>query len=56
MWLMNREGMLQEATDLGGAGLDWTIKGVGDVNDDGFADLVWRNGDTGATALWLMNA
>ena len=26
-----------------------------DVNGDGYADLVWRNTDTGATAVWLMN-
>ena len=25
------------------------------VNGDGYADLVWRNTDTGATAVWLMN-
>ena len=26
-----------------------------DVNGDGFADLVWRNTTTGASALWQMN-
>lgn len=26
-----------------------------DVNGDGKADLVWRNTNTGATAIWLMN-
>jgi hypothetical protein len=29
--------------------------GVGDVNGDGKADLIWRNTSTGATAVWLMN-
>ena len=28
---------------------------VGDFNGDGKSDLVWRNNDTGETALWLMN-
>ena len=28
---------------------------LGDLNDDGMADLVWRNVSTGAVSGWLMN-
>jgi hypothetical protein len=28
---------------------------VGDVNADGNADIIWRNGRSGAVAVWLMN-
>ena len=33
----------------------WVIKGVGDLNGDGQADLVWRNTADGSVAAWLMN-
>ena len=45
----------REMTFPGGAGLEWQIRGVGDVTDDGHADLVWYNTENGATAVWLMN-
>jgi VCBS repeat protein len=32
----------------------WHIRGVGDVNGDGRADLVWQH-DTGLLAVWLMD-
>jgi hypothetical protein len=35
--------------------LSWQIAGVGDVDGDGRADLVWRNTQTGDVAAWLMN-
>ena len=31
------------------------IKGLGDFDGDGKADIVWRNGTTGQVAIWLMN-
>ena len=55
VWLMNEEGLREAATFPGGAGLDWLVRGVGDVNNDGIADFVWRNIVDGATAVWLMN-
>ena len=33
----------------------WTIRGVGDLDGNGTADLVWRNTTTGAVAGWLMH-
>jgi hypothetical protein len=34
--------------------LSWKIKGVGDLNGDGRADLVWQS-DSGSLAVWYMN-
>jgi hypothetical protein len=35
--------------------LNWQIRGVGDVDGDGRADLVWQNTATGALGVWLLN-
>jgi hypothetical protein len=34
--------------------INWDVKGVGDFNEDGVGDLVWRNKLTGENAVWLM--
>jgi hypothetical protein len=33
--------------------LNWQIKGIGDVNGDRYADLIWQN-TNGAVGVWLM--
>jgi hypothetical protein len=33
----------------------WKLAGTGDVNGDGFADLVWQNTSNGSVAVWLMH-
>jgi hypothetical protein len=33
----------------------WKIRGVGDANGDGRADLVWQNMSDGRLAVWFMN-
>jgi|GEM_PF-6960213 len=33
----------------------WYVGGVNDFNGDGEEDLLWRNQDTGANGIWLMN-
>jgi YVTN family beta-propeller protein len=33
----------------------WTFAGIGDLDGDGKADLVWRNMGTGEVSSWLMN-
>jgi hypothetical protein len=35
-------------------GPEWQIRGVGDFNADGRADIVWRHAD-GTVSIWLMN-
>ncbi len=34
----------------------WRIVGTGDFNNDGFADLAWRNDTTGQAVVWNMRA
>ncbi|MFO1412747.1 MAG: FG-GAP-like repeat-containing protein [Burkholderiales bacterium] len=58
IWLMSSPTTIASAVFPAsvGAGSGWTLAGVGDVNGDGRADLVWRNTTTGQGLVWLMNA
>jgi len=46
---------IQWLDTLAPAGTNWKIAGSGDVNGDGFADLVWQKTDDGTIAVWLMH-
>jgi hypothetical protein len=35
--------------------LDWQIAIVGDFNDDGMSDILWRSTYFGYVAMWFMN-
>jgi hypothetical protein len=35
--------------------LTWKLRGVGDTNGDGLADLVWQNASDGRLAVWFMS-
>jgi hypothetical protein len=37
------------------ADANWSIGGIGDYNQDGKEDILWRNGATGQNFAWLMN-
>jgi FG-GAP-like repeat len=56
-WLMNGDKITghSEIQSLGAPYLDWEIKGIGDLDQDGAVDLFWSNRSTGAMAWWLMD-
>ncbi len=37
------------------AGADWYVGGIGDFNNDGKSDILWRNRADGRNSIWLMN-
>jgi hypothetical protein len=56
VWFMNgttytSEVALPATTD----DLGWRMVGTGDFNQDGNADIVWENENTGQNAVWYMN-
>ncbi|MDP9224863.1 MAG: VCBS repeat-containing protein, partial [Actinomycetota bacterium] len=56
-WLMNGPQAFAQ-TGLSVAfnpDLNWKIRGVGDVNGDGRADLIWQNIATGQVGVWFLN-
>ena len=57
IWMMTGAGAVTNvAFPAGvGAGSSWQIAACGDLDGDGFADLVWRNGATGEVLLWYLN-
>src|SRR5438046_897870 len=45
-----RPGSLNSLSDQA-----WQVKGIGDFDGDGKADILWRNAVTGENYIWLMN-
>lgn len=60
IWLLEGNNALghflrrPESGTVGFAGAEWTLAGIGDVNGDGRADLIWRRTD-GWVNIWLMS-
>jgi hypothetical protein len=56
IWRMN--GLQQIAGTLTNpsqvADLTWQIRGAGDLNGDGYADIIWQNVSDGRISVWLM--
>ena len=57
VWLLEgtrlRSGAFLNPSTL--SDLGWRIVATGDYNSDGATDIVWRHGQSGQNALWLMN-
>ena len=60
IWLVNDRNVIGRRTVLGEngkiifVGLPWTIVGSNDFNQDGAADILWHNKDSGETQVWFM--
>jgi hypothetical protein len=35
--------------------LNWHVRGVGDVDADNHADIIWQNDVTGELGVWMLN-
>ena len=55
MWLLNGLSAPTTGVIASAVPAKWVIAGVGDLDGDGKADLVWRNTVTGDVAVWLLN-
>lgn len=54
-WLMNGATVgAQSLLSTYVTDLAWKVRGVGDVNGDGYADLIWQNITTGGLGVWYL--
>ena len=52
---MNNSTILASTKIYGGAGLsDWAFQGVGDFDNDGDSDLLWRHNTTSEIRIWFI--
>jgi FG-GAP-like repeat len=40
---------------LGSVPNNWVIAGIGDFNGDGYTDILWRDTNSGAVAIWFLD-
>jgi len=55
IWLMNGTTRIGTVSIPPVADLNWQIQGAVDLNNDGKADLLWRNFATGRNDVWFLN-
>jgi hypothetical protein len=55
VWLMT-SNQIRRSVDMPAiTDQNWQIGKVSDMNDDGYADLLWRNSVTGDNSIWLLD-
>jgi hypothetical protein len=54
LWFMS-SGTITSTSDLGTIPANWSIVGTGDLNADGYTDILWRDTSTGDVNIWFMN-
>ena len=56
VWFMNGATVVdQKGLSTFVSDLHWKVHGIGDVNGDGIADLLWQNEATGQLGAWYMS-
>ena len=55
IYLMNGLTVASQGSINSVSGQAWQVKGIGDFDGDGKADILWRNSSTGENYIWLMN-
>ena len=56
LWLISGGAVKSSVENVGGSDLpsDWVIQGVGDLDGDKDADILWRQTSTGKVSFWLL--
>lgn len=55
VWLMNADRTIKQLRANGAISSVWLLCGVGDMNADGFDDLVFQHQQSGKVSAWLQN-
>jgi FG-GAP-like repeat len=56
IWTINPATLgVMSSYSLGAVAGNWVIAGVGDFNGDGKADILWRDNNTGAVVIWMLD-
>jgi FG-GAP-like repeat len=56
IWTINPVTLgVMSSYSLGAVAGNWVIAGVADFNGDGKADILWRDNNTGAVVIWMLD-